>query len=244
MAYYTELKTKAKPEVMNFPIIHLGLKPYTLFTLNRLTVKPKTIGDLISIERSALRECLLIKNPNYAEINDIMKDIDECLAAVGVKMRCSNFSVYDVSTKRLGANVYSAIIKRWPDAVTIGDVTIIGNKKLRTLPVEIYNQLVDRLDRYGIKIEGSGHVILKSKLFKLPDIPQPSPQIAEPLPQLDLIEPKVEEKAIETNEASSSSVPASVTVEKLPRSPTAEQISLHNQKNSFPLTFTTKNLEL
>lgn len=220
MAYYVELKNRAKPEVMDFPIASLGLRPYTQYALKKLAINVSAVKDLLSIKKYDLRECLQLKIPNHSEVDEIIQDIEECLATIGVKMQDSNFSVYDVSSQRLGVSVYSAIIKLWPEATTIGDVSIIGNKKLKKLPLDIYRQLVDKLDRYGIKIEGDGHVILKSKIFKLPEIVQ-QPRVARSQPMI------AENRTYRQEDPKE---PQSSETIKLPKSPTAEQVAQYNQK--------------
>lgn len=227
MAYYSELKNHAKKEILDFPIAHLGFSPETMQALGTIARKIVTVKDLISMRKSDLRDFLLLKNPNYATVDKIISDIEECLAAIGVKLNCSSFNVYDVSSKRLGTRLYYAIIGRWPDAATIGEVSIIGNKRLKSLPVELYNQLVDKLDGYGIRIEGSGHTIVKSKIFRLPEIVETEKDPEKPQPEKP--QPQVHKEDVQP-QAEKFMLALPPELSKLPKNPTVEQIAKHNEE--------------
>lgn len=167
MALYVELKTKRRDEYMNFPLKHLE---FNVITKKILDMHCKTVSELLSFGYKNFKYKILA-NKTDEERKFIMQDIEECLAAIGLRFEDSDFTVYDVKIERIGPAFTRIIREKFPKVKTLGEISIIG-----------YDKLVDRigkdttraielsLDKYGIKVEYSHHVILKARKFPLPII--------------------------------------------------------------------------
>ena len=181
--YYPDLTTSATDERINFPIAALGLSSETYGAILNFVVnvngkyesKFKTVKDLIDYGRSPLMGLLSSKISNYSKLSDIIQEVEDRLAKLGLKLKGSDFTVFDVRVENLNLNKQArAVLEKIKHKVkNLGDLSIVGVEKISKLMDE-YNlealiSFYKELEKYGIKMEDSPYRIKPENFFPLDD---------------------------------------------------------------------------
>lgn len=172
------LKSYASEDVLNFYIKYLGLKQGTINYLKKfrknqngiIADRFEVVADIINMDFEDFRDVMSLYK-NYVEVEQILYDIQENLASLGVKIKNSDFDSYDVSIDKLELNErLKSRLKKSPMIKTLGDLKNYGSNRLVSLLDFTYaeiNQVVEALEKYGVRLEGSKYKIVKENRFPL-----------------------------------------------------------------------------
>ncbi len=183
MKYYSLLKSTAPSDVLSIPIgavltkvsveASTALSKPRVYRNGAFTRKYQSIGDLLALGYDGTYDVLSQYNYTSDQKDEMLYCIEEGLASIGLKFKNSEFSVGDVRLKHigLGDEIMSALKKSRKSPETIDDLIIFGRERFEALPgMSASNDLrkVNKaLERYGVKMEGAGYSIDRTKQFPL-----------------------------------------------------------------------------
>ena len=170
------LKTKAKDErLMELSFYKLNLDKNVLKLLIkagwRASVPMERISDIVNIGYETLLNTIVC-DVKPDEVSKFMYLIEEELAQYGLKMVGSNFDVYDLKIHNLNLKdeCLKSEIMKLHNVKTLGDLAVIGNKKLKKLLEDkelrcsmntAIKRIVIALREFGIELENrndSNHI--------------------------------------------------------------------------------------
>ena len=187
MKYYSLLKTKekAKPELLDMPIIALGLKPavfceigkYKQAKNGKVDNKFTTIRDLLEYGKNELMGLMATSKPRYDVLLDNIYHIEERLAKIGLRFNDTEFTIGDVRISELKVNEEAKyLLKRmgWGSKLkTLDDLIVINYEYLENVFKEGDKKTLKKIEKavgkYGLKVEDSHYRPNKNEFFPLDD---------------------------------------------------------------------------
>ncbi|MBQ3047760.1 MAG: hypothetical protein IJD48_01950, partial [Clostridia bacterium] len=181
ISYYDLLTSDASEEIMNIPTSALKFSRDTAQVLYKDTTivngkiyqKFPKVGDLLAYGKTPLMGLFVGRVKTYQELDEVILEIEEKLAKLGLKFKDSEFTVGDVRVKNLKLcptaqkliNAFSYRIK------TLDDLSTFGSTKIANFTGDsAYNAIIDisaALEKYGLKLEGSPYRISMERFFPL-----------------------------------------------------------------------------
>lgn len=182
-SYYDLLTPNGDEIRMNFPLAALKLSKETnaiLFKHTRIVdgkiiEKFPTVRDLVSYGKTPLMGLIAGNTRSYNDLEDIIQEIEEKLARIGLRFKDSDFTVGDV---RVDSVDFDKETKKVLEKVkykvkTLDDLSILGARKLSTYFIDYYKRsliikdISKKLELYGLRFEGSDYRINSKNFFNL-----------------------------------------------------------------------------
>jgi len=181
ISYYELLSTEASDEIKNIPTSALKFSRNTaqVFFKDTTVIDGKIhqkfpkIGDLLAYGKTPLMGLFVGRVKTYQELDDVILEVEEKLAKLGLKFKDSEFTVGDVRVKNLNLcptgkkllSTYSNKIK------TLDDLSTFGATKISNFTSDNgYEVIIDiskALEKYGLKLENSPYRISQERFFPL-----------------------------------------------------------------------------
>lgn len=186
MKYYSLLKTTGNEQLLNSSIDVLNLSNNDKKIIEKVRVyergksKPKfkTIGDLVESGYLSLLSVFSSLNLSYTDVSNLIENIENALARVGLKVKGSEFTIGDVRIQDLNLKKDKSkqfFEKNSRKFKVVDDIIMYGISKWMafTNDRDIVDDIRQAIGRIGLKLEGSSLAVDKDDVFPLDNFSVP-----------------------------------------------------------------------